>query len=991
MNATRLDDSMPPGWTRLSVRLAIVCLAYFVTGWIGLKYPYFGSHITLIWLPSGIAVAALIRWGYRMWPAIALGAVLVNWNIGSSLPLALGTAIGNTLAPLAAAFWLRTTKFDFCFSSQADVVRFIGTSAASMVISATGGVICLYLAGLVSADGLGMAWLTWWIGDTIGLLLAGPLLLPVTRDSMAKLRDKRLRIVAYFVAAYGIAWLAFAMNYDAPGLRLPIAFLTLPLFAWAALRFGMIAAAVACLCFSLVATWSASAGLGAFHLDDERLGLVLFWSYIATTQLTGLSLSALKAERDRAQSVLSESEERLRMMVESARDYAIIWLDAQGRIASWNDGARALHGYDEGEVIGLAIDILYPANDVQAGKTTALLRRASDLGRAEDESWRFGKDDRRFFANTIITALRAPSGALIGYSNVTRDITERKFAEEEQRRLNRALRLLGDCNLLLAHASDESTLLNDLCRMVVEKGGYLMAWVGQPEDDAERSIRAVARSGYEEGYLESLRTSWDGAKPEGNGPTGIALRTGRTSIKQDTMTNPDVAFWHEAIARRGIQSAIGLPLICERRTVGALTIYSRSNDAFQTDEVHLLEELARNLALGIQMLRSARERDDAQAATQAKSVFLANMSHEIRTPLNGILGMVHLLRREGVTETQSARLDTISTSAEHLRSVIDDILDFSKIEAGKLTLEHTDVSLDELLTKVCAIMRPRAQAKGLVFHFAAEELPGRLRGDPTRLTQALLNYTNNAIKFTPTGDITLRASVQEDSGSSVLLRFAVEDTGIGISSEACERLFAAFAQADSSTTRKYGGSGLGLAITRSLAELMGGHAGVESVAGKGSTFWFTARLERGEATPHQTSQRDANEAERLLREHCRGKRVLLVEDDPVNQMVELDLLADSGLILQTADDGLEAVEKAQAEGYDLILMDVQMPHMDGLTATRRIRRIPGHQTVPILAMTANAFSEDKARCLEAGMNDFLAKPIVPEVFFATLLRWLRKD
>jgi CheY-like chemotaxis protein len=230
-----------------------------------------------------------------------------------------------------------------------------------------------------------------------------------------------------------------------------------------------------------------------------------------------------------------------------------------------------------------------------------------------------------------------------------------------------------------------------------------------------------------------------------------------------------------------------------------------------------------------------------------------------------------------------------------------------------------------------------------------------------------------------------------ENESSVLLRFEVEDTGIGIAPEVCDQLFKAFQQADSSTTRKYGGTGLGLAITKSLAELMGGEAGVNSSPGRGSTFWFTARLEKCIQTEQQLPDQDANEAERLLGELCQGKMVLLVEDEPINQLVALELLSNTGLVVDTADDGVQAVEKAKAKTYDLILMDVQMPNMDGLAATRHIRQIPERQTIPILAMTANAFSEDKAKCLDAGMNDFLAKPVIPEMFFATLLRWLQKN
>jgi PAS domain S-box-containing protein len=379
----------------------------------------------------------------------------------------------------------------------------------------------------------------------------------------------------------------------------------------------------------------------------------------------------------------------------------------------------------------------------------------------------------------------------------------------------------------------------------------------------------------------------------------------------------------------------------------------------------------------------------AETANIAKSAFLANMSHEIRTPMNGIIGMANILRREGVTPQQAKRLDTIDASAQHLLLVINDVLDLSKIEAGKLTLEETPVVISSLLANVESILAERAKAKGLHLLIETEHLPYNLVGDPTRLQQALLNYATNAVKFTETGKVTLRVLMQEETAESVRLRFEVSDTGIGITPEAMSRLFSAFEQADNSMTRKYGGTGLGLAITQRLAELMGGKVGADSTAGVGSTFWFTVKLKKGDAVAAAPTAAAAD-AEVELRQHYAGQRILVVDDEPVNREVALMQLEDIDLLVDAAEDGAEAVALAQKNSYVAIFMDMQMPNLNGVEATRRIRQLPGYQDTPIIAMTANAFAEDKAQCFAAGMNDFLIKPFNPDELFAILLRALRR-
>ncbi len=635
---------------------------------------------------------------------------------------------------------------------------------------------------------------------------------------------------------------------------------------------------------------------------------------------------------------LTERLRRQELILHNMRD-SIIVTDRAGIITYWNAGATELFGYSSEEMLGRTPALLYPEAD-----PAALARDLAAIAEGNEYvgEWQGRhKDGTLLWVDLKVTLLRDGVGAAVGYIGVAREITARHQAEEGLRHSEQTFRLLMEAapiGICVLNAQDRFEAVNDAyCALTgYTREELLAAQVGDlhpPEERAAHMGRLHARSAA--GRSE---------------PVEFTLRT-RTGERRTVLGRGATIMGADGQPRR-----LGFVVdITERKT--AEEVLRRANAALER-------------------------------ASRAKSAFLATMSHEIRTPLNGVIGLTSLLQATPLSPQQSEYVSALHASGEGLLGLISDILDFSKIEAGQLSLEVRTFDPRRLVGEVVGLFTAQARAKGLGLNAQVDPLvPALLAGDAGRLRQVLLNLVGNALKFTAQGEVEIAMSLVEESAEGALVRVAVRDTGIGIAPEAQAAMFEPFTQADASTTRRYGGTGLGLAIARRLVEAMGGQIGVESAPGQGSTFWLTLRLARNGAAE------DVNPAAPPARAMPgRRGRVLVAEDNAINRLVVVGLLQSLGCEVETVEDGRQAAEAVGRGHYDLVLMDLHMPELDGFAATAAIRRREGAdgqgRHTPIVALTADALAGDAEKSRAAGMDDHLAKPLTRERLAAVLERWV---
>jgi PAS domain S-box-containing protein len=728
------------------------------------------------------------------------------------------------------------------------------------------------------------------------------------------------------------------------------------------------------------------------HFDTEQVALL---SRLA--QDIGFALEFTSAEASQ------RSEQRLRELMMESVAGVFYALDAQGRLAMWNHQLERVTRYAPDELAGRPA-VSFFGSDEQDKMTKSLLD-VFNLGETQQEARLVCKDGTRIPYLFMSRRIDLDSGPLVVGTGI--DISDRVRSEHELADYRQHLEeLVATRTTELAAVNTRLNREDQRLRSVIT-----MSQQASSLDEValfQRGIDEIARlNGSTAGCLHVVDRSGGlalqacvSASPH---PLPELMASGAPALCDTVLqqgatvvADRDHSYLSGACPP-GIDRAIGVPILDEDKKVRLIICVGNKPtpyNAVDEREIKLFgSDLWRILRRRRVEIALANAKEAADAANQAKSAFLANMSHEIRTPMNAIIGFTHLLKREPLTARQQGNLARIADASQHLLQVINDILDFSKIEARKIRLDEADFELQSSVDRVTGMLIDRARAKHveLNVHFAPG-CPSVIRGDRLRLEQVLLNLVSNAVKFTLQGrvDIRVRPIAERDEG--VTLRFEIQDTGIGLGEQQMAHLFEAFEQGDASTTRRFGGTGLGLAICKGLTVLMQGRIGADSRLDAGSTFWLELPFEHAQAAPGAATTGPVRPpSSQQADQRLRRARILLAEDNPINQEVAQDLLTTMGATVDLAGDGKQALYMASLHSYDLILMDVQMPVMDGLHATAAIRRLPDYANVPIVAMTANAFDGDRAQCLAAGMNDYLAKPVDPDQLRLCLNTWLHSE
>ncbi|HEX4924629.1 MAG TPA: MASE1 domain-containing protein [Bdellovibrionales bacterium] len=955
------ESDSKTGWdAKYFLVIGVLAIVYFAAANYSLKLPLVEGRAALVWPPSGIAIAFAVLYGRGVWPGIALAVIAVLLKHDWPLTTAIGIAAGNSFEAVLASHWLVQYRgFDSKMERRSDVLGYVLiASLAAPVVSATFGVGTLVLTGLLPSAQVPLVWSAWWFGDASGALIVGSTLLIWSRSRRLLQHPSQLpeSILLFttllFVTLAASGAMARALDTYA------IDYMLFPVLVWAALRFGVRGTITSAFVVALVTLHCTIAGIGPFVRATPTEGL--FTAQIFLSALTAFSvlLAAIASDYRKSQLALQRSQQQLTAALDRERR---AFADAEGqRLRLENLFMQAPAMITMISAPDLRYELVNPSaaeffsrvggpsrftgrrlEDVHAGEdrrtfvapVEKVLATGQPFAVSELPIRRRALDGHLFvnYVNAVFQPLRDQDGRATGVIVFGMDVTNQVLAIREQRRMQAALR------------------------------------------DSEREFRAM----FEIAPLGCCQL----------GPDGRFLRvndmfckiTGFSALELLNMTVNDLT--HPDDQARTRESLLevqqsGRPFHIEKRyvrksgeviwvSINAVFVYDSDGRPVRT--ISFVEDVTEQRT---HLQRLSEEKRSAEVASHAKSSFLAAMSHEIRTPLGAILGFAEVLKEQEIKESDRRRyLDIIGRNGRELSRLIDDILDLSKVEAGRLNVERGPVSINGLVSDVVALLSQKARAKDIRLAVNLEPgVPETIQSDPTRLRQILINLVGNAIKFTKAGDVslTVRMSGLEDGK----IEFLVRDSGSGIDPSDHGKLFQPFSQ--TKTCKGKGGTGLGLFLSRRLAEALGGDVRlVESTPGHGSAFVATVAVGRSVMSDDGHAPSPAGPRADSLS----GLKILVVDDSDDNRALVEHLLTKRGASVEVAHDGREGIEMALSHNYDLVLMDIQMPVLDGLTATQQLRK-KGYRR-PIVALTAHAMKEDRERALENGFDEHVAKPIVP--------------
>jgi PAS domain S-box-containing protein len=675
-----------------------------------------------------------------------------------------------------------------------------------------------------------------------------------------------------------------------------------------------------------------------------------------------MSESTLKTATDSSGALaVRADEERFRLLVESIVDYGIFMLDVEGHVSSWSAGAARMNGYTAEEVIGQHFSIFHPREDVAAGKCELELEEARKHGRFEDDGWRVRKDGSTFWANVVITALRDKSGTVVGFGKVTRDLSERRVAEEELRRSEERLRLL-------------IASVKDYAIFVLDPSGKVATWNPGAERLKGYTAAEIVGQHFSTFYPDDERRQLRCAQELATAKSDGRFEEEGWRVRKDGST-----FWANVVItpiRDGHGTLVGFAKVTRdlterRQHEDERLALARTEEARRVAEEN--QERARAVA---EDLREAR--DKAEEATRLKDEFLATVGHELRTPLSAMLGWGRMLQNGLLDPTKTARaIDSIVRNAVAQSQIIDDLLDVSRIISGQLRLDLDVIDVAEVVSSSVDVVRAAADAKGVELQTVINPEAGSIRGDSGRLQQVMWNLLNNAVKFTPRGGRVYLTLRRVDSKVEI----EVADTGRGITPEFLPRIFERFSQQEGSNSRKAGGLGLGLAIVKHLVELHGGTVAVHSDGeGTGTTFIVRLPLVPLRASLPGPASAAAPFEQIAYPSELRRLKVLVLDDEPDARQLVQSVLEAGGAIVKTAASVAEALELIPREPPDVIVSDIGMPELDGYDFIRRLRLLPRQEggRIPAVALTAYARAEDRRKALLAGFQNHASKPVDPQ-------------